>query len=151
MHCSYPSLVPHLELYFLLRRYVCRTIPPQDISLAIRKSRSQVRLAKPRPVFLFCPPVLLRLFPPPYPSCLQQEDESTTSLSHLSNQSAKKASIAIPSCGTPATPKTVTMNVNQSSAVSEEHRLQASDYLAPYIEVNVSGTWLCTPTSNCPV
>lgn len=62
------------------------------------------------------------------------------SVAHPTNQCAKKALIASPSCGAPATPKTVTMNVNQSSAVSEEHRLQASDYLAPYIEVKLSGT-----------
>ncbi len=29
---------------------------------------------------------------------------------------------------------TVTKNVNNSIAVSEEHRVQASEYLAPYIE-----------------
>jgi len=32
---------------------------------------------------------------------------------------------------------TVTKNVNNSIAVSEEHRVQASEYLAPYIKARV--------------
>lgn len=58
----------------------------------------------------------------------------TATISNDYNVSVRRGSSSA-SVAVPPSSLTVTKNVNSSTAVSEEHRLQASDYLASYIKV----------------
>lgn len=80
------------------------------------------------------------------------DEETSTTMSttdYHNNHVAKRGSSASPLEVIPARNNTVTKNVNKSPAVSEEHRVEASEYLASYIKVRICCCRCCSYRCCC--